>query len=79
MACWGWPQGNLVVTLGARGGLFIGGGIVPKLGDWFDRSPFRARFEHKGRFSSYVAAVPTFVILAENPALRGLAAALSTP
>ena len=73
----GMAAGNLVITLGARGGLFIGGGIVPKLGDWFDRSPFRARFEHKGRFSSYVAAVPTLVILAENPALRGLAAALS--
>jgi glucokinase len=73
----GTAAANLVVTLGARGGLFIGGGIVPKLGDWFDRSPFRARFEHKGRFSSYVAAVPTYVILAENPALRGLAAALS--
>jgi len=73
----GMAAGNLVVTLGARGGLFIGGGVVPKLGDWFDRSPFRARFEHKGRFSSYVAAVPTFVILAENPALRGLAAALA--
>lgn len=75
----GTAAANLVVTLGARGGLFIGGGIVPKLGDWFDRSPFRARFEHKGRFSSYVAAVPTYVILAENPALRGLAAALANP
>ena len=74
----GMAAGNLVVTLGARGGLFIGGGVVPKLGAWFDESPFRARFEHKGRFSTYVAAVPTFVILAENPALRGLAAALST-
>ena len=73
----GTAAANLVVTLGARGGLFIGGGIVPKLGDWFDRSPFRARFEHKGRFSSYVAAVPTYVILAENPALRGLAAAFA--
>jgi glucokinase len=74
----GTAAGNLVVTLGARGGLYIGGGIVPKLGEWFDRSPFRARFEHKGRFSSYVAAVPTLVILAENPALRGLAIALGT-
>jgi glucokinase len=75
----GTAAGNLVVTLGARGGLYIGGGIVPQLGEWFDRSPFRARFEHKGRFSSYVAAVPTVVILAENPALRGLAIALNTP
>lgn len=64
---------NLVVTLGARAGCFIGGGIVPRLGGYFDHSPFRARFEQKGRFSDYVAAVPTQVILAENPALRGLA------
>ena len=64
---------NLVVTLGARAGCYIGGGIAPKLGEYFARSPFRARFEHKGRFSAYVAAVPTYVILSETPALRGLA------
>lgn len=68
---------NLVVTLGARAALYIGGGIVPKLGDYFEPSDFRARFEHKGRFSSYIAEVPTYVILAETPALRGLAVALS--
>jgi len=67
---------NLVVTLGARAGCYIGGGIVPRLGEYFARSPFRARFEHKGRFSAYVAAVPTYVILSETPALRGLAALL---
>jgi glucokinase len=66
---------NLCVTLGARNGVYIGGGIVPSLGDWFDRSPFRARFEHKGRFRGYVAAVPTYVITARNPALRGVARA----
>ena len=64
---------NLVVTLGARAGCYIGGGIVPRLGQYFASSPFRARFERKGRFSDYVAAVPTYVILAETPALRGLA------
>ena len=64
---------NLVVTLGARAGCYIGGGIVPRLADYFARSPFRTRFETKGRFSSYVAAVPTYVILAQTPALRGLA------
>jgi glucokinase len=73
----GTAAANLTVTLGARGGCYIGGGIVPKLGDWFERSAFRARFEHKGRFSTYCAAVPTYVILAGNPALRGLAAALA--
>jgi glucokinase len=55
----GTAAANLVVTLGARGGCYIGGGIVPKLGDWFVHSPFRARFEHKGRFSTYCAGVPT--------------------
>ncbi|MEO8007254.1 MAG: glucokinase [Betaproteobacteria bacterium] len=69
----GTAAANLVVTLGARAGCYIGGGIVPRLGDYFALSPFRARFETKGRFSSYVAAVPTYVILAQSPALRGLA------
>ena len=64
------------VFLGARGGVYIGGGIVPKLGAWFDASPFRRRFEHKGRFSAYLAGVPTCVIIADYPALVGLAAAL---
>jgi glucokinase len=72
----GTAAANLAITLGARGGVFIGGGIVPKLGGYFDSSPFRARFEHKGRFSAYLAAVPTCVITEEYPALLGLAAAL---
>ncbi|HEX4985932.1 MAG TPA: glucokinase [Burkholderiales bacterium] len=74
----GTAAANLVVTLGARGGCYIGGGIVPRLGDYFARSPFRRRFEAKGRFSSYVAAVPTWVILAQTPALRGLVTLLGS-
>ena len=73
----GTAAGNLAITLGAHGGVYIGGGIVPRLGDWFDRSAFRTRFETKGRFSAYLAAIPTWVITAENPALRGVAAALA--
>ncbi|MFO1424018.1 MAG: glucokinase [Candidatus Competibacteraceae bacterium] len=72
----GTAAGNLALTLGARGGVYIGGGIVPRLGDFFDRSAFRARFEAKGRFNSYLAAIPTWVITADHPALRGAAAAL---
>jgi glucokinase len=75
-AALGTAAGNLAITLGARGGVYIGGGIVPRLGDFFDRSAFRARFEAKGRFSDYLAAIPTWVITANNPALRGAAAAL---
>lgn len=77
-AALGTAAANLVVTLGARGGLYLGGGIVPRLGDYFQSSLFRSRFEHKGRFSRYVAAVPAWIILAETPALRGLAFALDS-
>ena len=72
----GTAAGNLAVTLGSRGGVYIGGGIVPRMVEDFAESSFRSRFEEKGRFSSYVAAIPTWVITAENPALRGIAAAL---
>lgn len=68
---------NLVLTLGAQAGCYIGGGIVPQLGEYFARSAFRPRFENAGRFSRYVAAVPTYVILARTPALRGLATLLN--
>lgn len=69
--------GNLGVTLGAQGGIYIGGGIVPRLGERFDRSGFRARFEAKGRFRNYLAAIPTFVITAEYPAFLGVSAILA--
>ncbi|WP_258869021.1 glucokinase [Alkalilimnicola ehrlichii] len=75
----GTAAGNLVLTLGARAGVYIGGGIVPKLGDYFAQSPFRAAFEHRGRFSRYLAAVPSYVIHAQDPALRGAAQAFDRP
>lgn len=68
--------GNLALTLGARGGVFIGGGIVPRLGDRFARLPFRSSFEDKGRFREYLQAIPTWVITADSPALVGAARAL---
>ncbi len=64
---------NLALTAGARGGVYLGGGIVPRLGDYFAASDFRRRFEDKGRFSAYLAAIPTLVIRAENPGLIGAA------
>lgn len=68
--------GNVVLTLGARGGLYIGGGIVPRLGDRFFASSFRDRFEAKGRFSGYVQAVPSAVIVDTLVALDGAVAAI---
>jgi glucokinase len=72
----GTVAGNLALTLGARGGVYIGGGIVPKLGDYFIRSSFRSRFESKGRFSSYLVPIPTYVIHSPYPALLGAASVL---
>jgi glucokinase len=69
--------GNLALTLVARGGVFVGGGIVPRLGAWFDGSPFRERFDNKGRFTPLLADMPVWVITsAQSPALLGAARAL---
>ncbi len=74
----GTAAANMAVTLGALGGVYIGGGIVPRLGEYFDRSPFRARFEDKGRFSDYLRAIPSFVVTAENATFLGASAILAT-
>ncbi|MEO6408420.1 MAG: glucokinase [Burkholderiaceae bacterium] len=69
-------SGNLALTFGARAGVYVGGGIVPRLGGAFDSAIFRARFEAKGRFGPYLEPIPTWVITAPVPALRGAARAL---
>jgi glucokinase len=68
--------GNVALTLGARGGVFIGGGIVPRLGERFFTSRFRERFEAKGRFDRYLAQVPTALIIDTLAALTGSALAI---
>lgn len=68
---------DLALILGAHGGIYIGGGIVPKLGDFFVGSRFRERFEQKGRFSDYLALIPTYVIHAPYPGLLGAARVLA--
>ncbi|WP_448207726.1 glucokinase [Azospirillum sp. sgz302134] len=71
----GTAAGNLALTLGARGGVYIAGGIVPKLGSLFTHSRFRKRFMEKGRMRDYLAPIPTYVITHELPAFLGLAEA----
>jgi glucokinase len=68
--------GNVALTLGARGGVYLGGGIVPRLGELFMQSRFRQRFEAKGRFEAYLAGVPTWLIVDTHAALAGAALAL---
>ena len=69
--------GDLALTLGARGGVYLGGGIVPRWLGWFETSQFRERFEAKGRFNAYLKDIPVWVInAAESPALLGAARSL---
>jgi glucokinase len=74
----GTAASNLALTLGATGGIYIGGSIVPRLGEFFDRSGFRSRFEQKGRFANYVGQIPTFVITAPEATFLGASAILDT-
>ncbi len=73
----GTVAGDLALTLGAKGGVYIAGGIVPRLGARFVESGFRTRFETKGRLSPYVAAIPTSVVTHPLPAFLGCAAVLA--
>jgi len=68
----GTVAGNLVLSTGALGGVYILGGIVPATVDLFRASPFRVRFEAKGRFQSYLASVPTRVVTHPTAAFLGL-------
>lgn len=73
----GTAAGNLALSLGARGGVYIGGGIVPRLGERIQASRFRERFESKGRFQAYLSPIPVYVVnAAVSPALIGASRAL---
>ena len=73
----GTTAGNLALSLGARGGVYIAGGIVPRLGTRFVESGFRERFEAKGRMRPYLATIPCYVVTHRLPAFLGCAAALA--
>lgn len=66
--------GDAALMFGARGGVVIAGGIVPRIVDYLPRTNFRARFEDKGRFRCYLARIPTSVLVRPDPAFLGLKA-----
>lgn len=72
----GTVSADLALTLGARGGVYLCGGILPRLGDYFYTSSFRQRFEDKGRFSSYLADIPVYLVLANHSGIEGAAVGL---
>ena len=67
--------GDMALAFGARGGIYLGGGIAPKLLTQLNNGVFRRCFEEKGRFDSYVQIVPTKVIIHPYAALLGSAEA----
>jgi len=66
--------GNLALTTGSLGGVYIAGGIVPRFVDYVDNSEFRKRFESKGRMTHLNENTPTYVITESQPGLMGAAA-----
>ena len=68
----GTVAGNLALTLGAKGGIFLAGGILRHMPEYLVRSQFRARFEDKGRFRKYLEPIPVYLILDEDAAFVGL-------
>lgn len=73
-AALGSVAGDLALALGARGGVYLGGGLIPALGSLFDPERFYARFIAKGRFERYLAKIPVWRVLPADAALIGLAA-----
>ncbi|KLJ02980.1 glucokinase [Luteimonas sp. FCS-9] len=73
-AVFGAIAGDLVLTLGAWDGVFLTGGLVPRMLDSIRHSGFRQRFEHKGRFSPNMGRVPSLAVLHPHAGLLGAAA-----
>jgi glucokinase len=70
----GTVAGNAALSFGARGGIYIGGGIAPRIASFLATSQFRTRFDAKGRFQSYMQSIPASVIMHPAPAFLGMQA-----
>ncbi|MCF3934833.1 glucokinase [Acuticoccus sp. M5D2P5] len=70
--------GDVALVVGATGGVFLGGGIAPKILDFLDSEVFRAAFVAKGRMARYLSDIPVHVITAADGGLRGAAAIVPT-
>ncbi len=69
--------GNLALVAGARGGVYLAGGILPRWAGRFDVAAFRRAFEDKGQYAEWLRAIPCFLIMHPHPGLLGLAALAS--
>jgi glucokinase len=74
----GTVAGDAALLFRARGGVYLAGGILPRIIDYVAQSEFRARFEAKGRMRGYLEAIPTSIIIHTDPAFLGLIAAIES-
>jgi glucokinase len=75
----GSAAGDLALTLGARGGIYIGGGLCKRLDELFVRERFRAAFVAKGRLGYFLEPIPTYLVVRRDPGLLGAAALALMP
>jgi glucokinase len=69
----GSAAGDLALTVGARGGVYVAGGVCARLGRLFDRTAFRRRFADKGRMRQFLEPIPTWLVLRTDTGLQGAA------
>ncbi|TPG88012.1 glucokinase [Pseudomonas caspiana] len=75
--CWlGRVAGNNVLTTGARGGVYIVGGVIPRFADFFIESGFARCFADKGCMSDYFKGIPVWLVTAPYSGLMGAGVAL---
>jgi glucokinase len=70
--------GDVALMTMASDGVYLSGGILPKMLNLLDEARFRQRFEAKGRFMEFNSAVPLAIVRTEHPGLRGCVQALRT-
>lgn len=79
VSLYGAEAGNLALKTMARGGVYVGGGIAPKLIEWLKKPElFLRAFSDKGRFASFLAKIPIHVIVSDRVLLLGAAQAAQT-
>ena len=70
---------NAALTVGAQGGVYIAGGIIPRFPEFFAESGFRTSFDKNNKMVDYLKVIPTYLVVADNPGLTGACQALNNP
>jgi glucokinase len=73
VSSYGAEAGNLALKAKAIGGVYVGGGIAPKILSKLNNGTFMQAFNEKGRYRELVSSIPVYVVLNEKAALRGAA------